>query len=130
LVTNSATFNSNVDITGIETLSNIQSRNITNAVSVTSSNITCSNIGVNVINPSEIFQLKGNIRLDPLTYGGCSTFIINEYNTSPSNKYWLLTTINVGTGSGVNGSLINLNGEFNRVDSSIKLKYMLNGYII
>jgi hypothetical protein len=49
-------------------------------------------------------------------------------NTSASNRYWLLTTINVGTGSGINGSVININGEFSRVDSSIKLKYTFNGF--
>jgi hypothetical protein len=36
--------------------------------------------------------------------------------------------INVGTGSGTNGSLINFNGEFSGVDSSTKLKYTFNGY--
>jgi hypothetical protein len=36
--------------------------------------------------------------------------------------------MNVGTGSGTNGSLINLNGDFSRVDSWIKSKYMFNGY--
>jgi hypothetical protein len=40
----------------------------------------------------------------------------------------LLTTISVGTGSSVNGSWINPNGEFSRVDSSIKLKYTFNGF--
>jgi hypothetical protein len=91
-------------LTGTAALSNIQSQNITNAVTISSSDITCSNTGVNFINPTEVFQVKRNIRAGPLTSGGLSTFIINEYNSSASNKYWLLTTISVGTGSSVNGS--------------------------
>jgi hypothetical protein len=36
--------------------------------------------------------------------------------------------MNVGTGSGTNGSLTNLNGDFSRVDSWIKLNYIFDGY--
>jgi len=84
------------------------------------------NVGIGTANPQAKLHVQGDVNITgpvALVMGatGIKTYVIKEYNSSASSRWWLLATL-----SNSSTNLFNMNGNFSRVDDYYYISLKIN----